>query len=974
MPRVLLVDDDEHLLAFAKHFLPQDETSLEIVTAKSAHDAFNQLKNENIDVIVSDYQMPGINGLEFLKRVRGDGSAIPFIIFTGHGHEDVAMQALNLGADYYLKKDDEPPNMFRSLTHAIHQVLKNKQLEDAVRESEERYRLLCEAAFEGIAIHYKGEIVEANQALAEQFGYEFHELLGKNGLELVAPEFRDTILKQIQSKSNKPFEGLALRKNGSVFPARAIARNAFFKGKPVRIAAFQDLTYQAVVEDQTELICRYLPGGILTFVNDAYCRYFGKPHEELIGRHFLPLILEEDQEMVENKIASLNVENPVITYEHRAILSNGDVRWQQWTDRAIFDEQGQILEFQAVGMDITERKYMEQELQESEERYRLMFQDSPISLWEEDFSEVKKYFDHLCEQKVADFREYFDCHPEEVAKCAKLVKIVNVNNATLNLYGADNQENFRDGLATVFGEETSSVFKEELIALSKGHTIFESEAITYSLQGEKLYIELKLTVAPGYEETLSKVIVSVVDISEHKQMENALQESEGRYRTLIELLFDGMVIHEAGMIRQINSAAAEMFGYECDELIGKSFFELIPSEFHDITQISMTKELAKPFEIIGRAKDGHQFHLEVVVSSCTYNGKNAQMAAFRDISDRKEGEKALRESEQRFRTIFESTRDSIFIKDRSLKYTHANPAMEKLFDKPVSELIGRTDSELFNEQSAKQIQETDFRVLAGEIIEEEHTKPVKGIPHTFHVIKVPLRKNGKIESICGVARDITDLKQGEEELKQQKQELSEFAHNMAHDLRNSLLSIEGYAEILLESYDTAHIEKIRELAVNMNHLLHRSVILADSGLVISSMGAVNLGSLLQEVSENIIPKSIKFTHDPLPTVLGDYEKLKQVFQNLFENAVVHGKPTAIQVLRYDLTETINLLVTNDGIPILSEHRQKIFRQGFTTKKDGKGLGLAIVQKIVEAHGWQISLDQNPRTTFQIMIPEKSILS
>jgi len=130
--------------------------------------------------------------------------------------------------------------------------------------------------------------------------------------------------------------------------------------------------YRAVVEHQTELICRFLPDATLTFVNDAYCRYFGKKREELIGHSFMPCIPEEDRGGVKVQFTSLSAENPVATYEHRVLTPNGEVCWQQWADRAIFDEQGRLVEFQSVGRDITERKRAEEALQQHTERLRAL--------------------------------------------------------------------------------------------------------------------------------------------------------------------------------------------------------------------------------------------------------------------------------------------------------------------------------------------------------------------------------------------------------------------------------------------------------------------------------------------------------------------------------------------------------------------------------------------------------------------------
>jgi PAS domain S-box-containing protein len=120
--------------------------------------------------------------------------------------------------------------------------------------------------------------------------------------------------------------------------------------------------YRSVVEDQTELINRWKPDGTMTFVNEALCRYVGKNRDELIGRSFMPFIPEKDREEVKKNIDSINWENPAQTHEHPVILPTGEIRWQQWTNRALFDDKRNIVEFQAVGRDITERKKAEEDL------------------------------------------------------------------------------------------------------------------------------------------------------------------------------------------------------------------------------------------------------------------------------------------------------------------------------------------------------------------------------------------------------------------------------------------------------------------------------------------------------------------------------------------------------------------------------------------------------------------------------------
>ncbi|NJN93716.1 MAG: response regulator [Anaerolineales bacterium] len=126
--------------------------------------------------------------------------------------------------------------------------------------------------------------------------------------------------------------------------------------------------YRAIVEDQTEFICRFLPNGVLTFVNEVYCRYLDRQPQELIGHNFMPFISTEDIDLVEHHLASLNLDNPVETIEYRVNKPTGEIGWHQWTHRLIFDDQGHLIELQGVGRDITERKQMETRLLNAQNR------------------------------------------------------------------------------------------------------------------------------------------------------------------------------------------------------------------------------------------------------------------------------------------------------------------------------------------------------------------------------------------------------------------------------------------------------------------------------------------------------------------------------------------------------------------------------------------------------------------------------
>jgi PAS domain S-box-containing protein len=264
---ILYVDDEPSLLEIGKIFL-EKSARFSVDTTPSAPAALERVRTKQYDAIISDYLMPEMDGIELLKQVRAPGNPVPFIIFTGKGREEIVIQALNEGADYYVQKGGDPRSQFAELSHKILQAVQHKKAEAALAQSEERYR--------------------------------------------------------------------------------------------------------AVVEDQTELICRFSPDGRLTFVNDAYCRYFGLDRQQAMGRLHSVQLLPEDTQTIQHHLASLTPENPVAFIEHRVLMADGTTRWHRWSDRAIFGHDGKVIEYQSVGQDITDRKSMEDALSRSEEKYRVL--------------------------------------------------------------------------------------------------------------------------------------------------------------------------------------------------------------------------------------------------------------------------------------------------------------------------------------------------------------------------------------------------------------------------------------------------------------------------------------------------------------------------------------------------------------------------------------------------------------------------
>ncbi|MBN2146561.1 MAG: sensor domain-containing diguanylate cyclase [Anaerolineales bacterium] len=159
----------------------------------------------------------------------------------------------------------------------------------------------------------------------------------------------------------------------------------------------------------------------------------------------------------------------------------------------------------------------------AERRLQNLFEASPISLWEEDYSAVKAYFDDLRRQGVHDLEEHLHNNPQVVTDCMRLIKVLSVNQRTLELFGADSQEYLLANLDQIFRDEMTKHFARELVDLWNGHLVYEREGINYTLSGEALYIQLNFRVMPGHEEDFAWVLVAIQDITVRKKAEQYLR-------------------------------------------------------------------------------------------------------------------------------------------------------------------------------------------------------------------------------------------------------------------------------------------------------------------------------------------------------------------------------------------------------------------------------------------------------------------
>jgi len=248
--RILHVDDDQTLLEVSKQILTM-ENNFEIEAASSVDEAFQKMERQTFDAIVSDYEMPLKNGLDFLKELRQQQRDIAFILFTGKGREEVVVKALNLGADSYINKNGSPETVYCELADAINKTVERKKTRKLLAESELKYRTLVEKSLQGIMVvqGVPPRVAFANSSVGKMLGYsaeEFNSLSPSEVAELIYHEDRTIFFNRLKSRlegkqTDNSYEFRAVRKDGSIIWMEVFGTLIEHNGQPALQAIFLDI-------------------------------------------------------------------------------------------------------------------------------------------------------------------------------------------------------------------------------------------------------------------------------------------------------------------------------------------------------------------------------------------------------------------------------------------------------------------------------------------------------------------------------------------------------------------------------------------------------------------------------------------------------------------------------------------------------------------------------------------------------------
>ncbi len=313
---VLHVDDDQSLLEVSKQILLSMNSNFVVESSTCVEEALALLAANGYDVIVSDYEMPQKNGLDFLKILKQQKSSIPFILFTGKGREEVAIQALNLGADGYYNKQGSPETVYGELIHGIETLHEKRRIQHALEETEKRYSALMEQATDAIFIHdSKGKIIDVNQRVCKSLGYSKEKVLSMNigDIDNNATETeKGVIWDKVLSGETFTFESTNKRRDGSVVPVE-VSLGPIKIGKDLLVMGLvRDITnrkniekslkesqrrYQDIIENTGEFIWEMDSQGRYTYCSPQMEELWGIKPELMIGKTPFDVMPPEYREM-----------------------------------------------------------------------------------------------------------------------------------------------------------------------------------------------------------------------------------------------------------------------------------------------------------------------------------------------------------------------------------------------------------------------------------------------------------------------------------------------------------------------------------------------------------------------------------------------------------------------------------------------------------------------------------------------------
>ena len=287
----------------------------------------------------------------------------------------------------------------------------------------------------------------------------------------------------------------------------------------IRQVLKNDGIYRTVIDRINEGLMIVDNDEVIYYVNDRFCKLVEYTSKELVGRVARDFLIPDRFKKKLIRKSKSRLSGKADDYEVSILTKSGKEKDVFIMGMPVHNPKGKVIGSIGIHVDISSSKKAELALKESENRYRSLFEDSPVSLWVEDFSEVKREFDKLKKARIKDLGNYLAKDQTRVDELISKVKVLDVNRATLELYEVKNKQELLGNIEKIFTKASYQIFIDELIAIYNGATSFESEVRTKTITGRNLFVNVKVSIASGHEKDLSRVLVSMTDITEQKKAE-----------------------------------------------------------------------------------------------------------------------------------------------------------------------------------------------------------------------------------------------------------------------------------------------------------------------------------------------------------------------------------------------------------------------------------------------------------------------
>jgi PAS domain S-box-containing protein len=873
-------------------------------------------------------------------------------------------------------------------------VSARKRMEAALRDSEQRYRQLVESAPDAILIYEGDHVAYANPAAVRMLGAaDAAQIVGCGVFDLIdaagqaaALARREFVRKTGQSTGlfeqvYRRFDGGRVEVEGSstLVPGSLAQRQVVLRDISARKRA------EAALRESEARLSVAVEAASLTYWEwdiAADIVHWGLGHETLLGPlpegklrypDFRTMVHADDR--VRYLAAGRATMESGVPYdiEFRLVRTDGEVRWMRTTGRALRDADGKIEGMAGVMQDVTRRLEVERELAESRQRRDALMDSIPVPAWLKD----------------------------------RAGRFVAVNRAWHKRFKAD------PGFA--IGRTNSEVFPGP----SAAERDREDEEVMRS--GREVRTERQNRVdgsTSGWYQTVKTpifddngVVTGIVgvshDITERREAEEKLRASEERFRRFADSVDDVFWIIEPEPKRfvYVNKAFTRIWGVPSEELLADARLwgaaihaddagTNLPA-FERWLQDPALEVYAEEYRVIGRDGSVHWIRDRGTKLRDAEGRVVRLQGVAEDITQRREAELALQESQQRRDALLESNPEPSWLKDRAGRYVVANGAWFKRRGLEPQNITGKTDADFFEAARSAVMAAEDQEVLAsGALVRTERNWNYADGATWIETVKSPVRDSrGNITGIIGISHDISARKRNEQavlemnkslarqtvELTALNRELEAFAYTVSHDLRAPLRHIDGFVNLLklqaaakLDAQSLRYFERVVTAARRMGMLIDDLLAFSRTGRAELRLQRVALDRVVRDTVAHLAPdlggRNIDWQIGALPAVRGDAALLAIVFQNLVGNAVKYTRPRAaarIEISAVTSAEaaTAVIAVRDNGVGFDMQYQNKLFgvfqRLHTDAEFEGTGIGLATVGRIVQRHGGRVWAEGEP---------------